>query len=311
MSNYVKQLEDQLSPESYVVAIRSIANWCNGNLISITGQRIKQRLLEKAPDEVPTIDTAAGEVQDEETRNEHVDEVGHTTGLTLVQRGDCYASIRECCYRIAEEKGWNGQFNKPATFVEYVGFRITRANSQDVTNEMIRQKMSMVMGMTLVDIRETIREGLRKTARKLESSREDLISADSDYVTDIDCEEAIHTLGFMQQMRMRISVINGFGNEARAKAKIILRPDLANSTLVDELAGYRHEMMKAMVKLDEALDTFEERHRDQIEKELAGRPGPQVAPGHASMLRLFKEQVAEELAMRKEILREEMAKKAA
>jgi hypothetical protein len=60
-TSYINDLENNLSNESFKQSVRIITNWCHGNLMSISKQRLNNMRLRGNPDIGSTVDSASDE----------------------------------------------------------------------------------------------------------------------------------------------------------------------------------------------------------------------------------------------------------
>lgn len=283
--NYLNRLKDDLSKEGYINALKTLANWANGNLMNISRMRLNNIKQHNNPDYV-TADTPAGEVSDEFNRQDHTHEVGHVTGLTLTKRGDCFASIRKACMDAAEDIQVQG-FDKPRTFAEYIESRITGIRSQVPTKEAIAKTMQDLMGMTEDEVKAHLIKSNEIQAGELENNKAAVIAEDSAYEDDIDFEEAVHSLRTIDNHRMRTKVIDGLLYEVDR-----LMDTLKKYPNYEELMTKRHLLLGDAMIAENEMHEFEKDNAEKIRRETSGtnQEVVQITRGHQMRLDLFRQQ---------------------
>lgn len=253
----------ELSREGAILSIRSIANWANGNLMTISNIRLKNYAKTGDPD-VSTVDDKAGEPSDEHTQNERAAQSGGEQQLTLTQRGDCFASIREACFKVADAMNLQG-FDRPRGFGDYLDSRITGLRKSEPTKADIAAEVEASLGITEEEARAFLLSSYKEQATEIEKNKDDLIAEDGTYENDIDFEEAMHTLGAVAQHRVQVKLIGDVIRETQRIQKI--REKYPN---FEDLRTKRHLLLWDVVTLDDELKAFEKTHKVALDKELAG-----------------------------------------
>lgn len=255
-----------VSRESYIQALKTVANWCNGNLMAISRQRLNNIAQHGDPNYVPTVDTPAGEHRDEEDAADRANEVGHAPGLTLTQRGDLFASLRQCCIARAEELSGLTEFDWPRKFAEYIDARITGLRRLVPTEANIKAELANSIGITEQEAREFLIRSYAIQAGELEKAKEDLVSEDSSYETDIPEDEIFAALRRMDVHRMLVKVIDGLCYEVdRLQESRMKYPNF------QELQTKRHLLLSDAVILETELNKFYKENRSAIENELGDK----------------------------------------
>lgn len=295
-TSYINHLENNLSNESFKQSVRIITNWCHGNLMSISKQRLNNMRLRGNPDIGSTVDSTSGEctLREQEQEDMAIDAMGFTPPMSLTKRGDCFASIRNAMFVIAEEKGWTGQYDKPSSFRDYILYRVAQARAKTVTEAMVEAQLKVLLGMGKEEVKAMIQTGINKEAADLAGMADDIIAEDSSYETDIDYDEAIGSLGRMQELRLRVACINGFLNVVDSKAKVISRPNLSGSPLQAELIATRYLMLKEALLLEDEMSDFGKQYETHITNELGTSSWPCISAGHEARLKLTRMQLEEE-----------------
>lgn len=253
----------ELSREGAILAIRSITNWANGNLMTISSIRLRNYAKTGDPDR-STVDDQAGERSDEHAQNQRSAENGGEQQLTPTQRGDCFASIREACFRVADAMNLQG-FDRPRGLADYLDSRATGLRKSDPTKADIAAEMEASLGITEEEARAFLLSSYKEQAAEIEKNKDDLVAEDSTYETDIDFEEAMHTLGIVAQQRVQVKIIGDVIRETQRIQKI--REKYPN---FEDLRTKRHLLLWDVVTLDDELRAFEKAHKAAIDKELAG-----------------------------------------
>lgn len=293
--NLLKTIQDnvdqhKLSTETHVLAVRSIVNWCHGNLMMVSRQRLNNIKQNRDQNYEATVDTLAGEPSDLDTSQERTEGLGYAHRPTLVQRGECFASIRQACFNVAEEKGWMN-FDKPRNFNEYIESRITALHSREPTQAEVRAEMKNSLGMTEEEVKAWLIGSLRKQAEALEENREELSVEDNYYENDIEFEEAMNILGVLAQHRIRVKIIDALMFEV--DRLMIIRQSYPN---FDELLTKRHLLLLDAIWLSDELETFSRQHKQKITQALNESNVTMVMPttAHIQRLELTRRQLAAE-----------------
>jgi hypothetical protein len=253
----------ELSREGVILAIRSISNWANGNLMTISNIRLKNFAKTGDPDQ-SSQDDQAGEPGDEHAQNERSSENGGQHQLTLTQRGDCFASIRETCFKLADAMNLQG-FDRPRGLGDYLEARATGLRKSEPSKADIQAEVEASLGITEEEARAFLLSSYKEQAAEIEKNKDDLVAEDSTYETDIDFEEAMHTLGIVAQHRVQVKIIGDVIRETQRIQKI--REKYPN---FEDLRTKRHLLLWDVITLDDQFRTFEKAHKAALDKELAG-----------------------------------------
>jgi len=296
--NYLNHLvnecdENRISQSALVTAIRSIANLCHGNLQTISSVRLAN--IEKRGDAdltramvEGTMDHPAGEPGDEGAEIERSAELGFAHRLTVTQRGDCFASIREACFNLAAERGFTG-FDAPRNFKDYLEGRVARLRTGAVSEADIAVIQKKMLGYDRDQAKAFALKSNKARAEELEKNADAVIAEDSSYETDIDFEEACGSLGWLFQQRMRVKVIDGIMYEVKRIDKV-----LENHTTFEALIAKRNDLSLDALVLENELKQFERTYRTSINKEMGetGWTPSVVDPEHQSKMNYTRKLIA-------------------
>jgi hypothetical protein len=273
--SYLEKLEADLSIEGYELALRAITNWCNGNLIAVTKQRLANIEAHDNPDGLPVDEDVSQAMPNE-------------PAMPPTKRGSIFASIREACFKVAEEKGLEG-YSKPRTFSEYIDSRMTQLRSSVPDEVAIRTEMNSI-GTTYDEARRFLMESYKIQAAELEKSRDDLVAEDTSYDSDIDFDEALDSLPAHQQHRLRVKLIDSFLYECERLQKQRTRfPNF------EDLRTKRELLMSDAIILEADMHKFEKENEQKLRKELLGSTRELIKPtrAHINTLQLAKRQIKE------------------
>lgn len=266
--NYLTKLQalmddNKLSREGFILALRSLTNWCNGNLMTISQMRLANLAKRGDPDlGASPADEPAGEPSDEHTQNERAAETGHEQRQTLTQRGDCFASVRQACYEAAEELRLTG-YDRPRNMAEYLDGRATGLRKAVPSKEDIAIEQRNSLGISEDEAREFLIASNKAQAAKIEQSKEDVVAEDGTYENDIDMEEALSLLGAVAQHRLRIKILSDVIRETKRLQEI--RKEYPT---FEDLRTKRHLLLWDVITFDQELREFDKAHKAGIDKEL-------------------------------------------
>ena len=298
MHNYLEHMKDVLSVEGYIQSLKTVANWCNGNIMAISKQRLKS--MSNDPEHLAD--------KDEEIQRERSHELGFKTGVTLVERGSIFASIRRSCIDAAEDLASGRQmaeFDYPRNFKDYIESRITGFRRQLPTPENIKLEMANTIGITEEEAKNFLIKSYGEQAAMLEAEKDDLIAEDGTYDEGMDIEQAISKLPCMTQHRLRTKVIDGLMYEVdRLQATRTKYPNF------EDLRTKRDLLLRDALMVEDELKVFGKAYDKDITEEL----GDQFmltwpTKGHQSRMDLTRKQL-KEVAEAKARLEIEMKKAA-
>ena len=310
MKSYLEKMAEKVDPSVFVLMARTATNWCHGTLMNLTDRRTKLREMQKAEGEQSTVDTEAHNMDDdEETQRDRAHELGfQLSGLEMLRRGECFASMRRYCFELADEKGWEDR-NKPRGFEDYIASRIKGMASQDITESDIKREMRASLGITADEARQFLVSSKRKQIGLFLERKANWIAEDGSYSTELDPDDALSTLGILDEHRLRTKLLDGLCFEASRIQKA--REGYPNW---DKLRDQRTLIVLEALKLQDELVEFEKSNSVAIKKALEANPNAaytQIQEKHRVMLKLARDMRDEDVRLRKEIIREQMAEEAA
>lgn len=285
--------ENRISKAALITAVRSVTNLCHGNLQTISSVRLAN--IEKRGDADTTramvegtMDQPAGELNDEVIANERAVEQGFNSRLTVTQRGDCFASIRQACFDLAQERGFTG-YDEPRNFKDYLEGRISRLKTGSVSAADIDAVQKRMLGYSKEQAKAFAEKVNNARAENLEKNAEAVLAEDSSYETDIDFEEACGLLGWLFQQRMRVKVIDGIMYEVKRIDAVLL-----DHPTFQELIDKRNILVLDALVLENELKVFEKTHRATINKELSetGWTPTTIARDHQNAMDYTRRMVA-------------------
>lgn len=273
MDKFFRDLEKDLTPIGFNQAVKIMANWCNGNLMAITTMRL---LNEEKPvsrnNEVPTMDSPQYEPEDSKLKPDNIGIEVVTEAQKRMRRGDCFASIRKACIDIGIERNWQVmQYYQINNFKEYLTFRIQNQRNATVTPEELQTMADIYEGMPEEDIEYATKLGSKKKVAKMELSKEDLISHDSDYESNMDFEEAMSSLGILEEHRVRVKFVeNTYLTIRRTGVNAI-----ANNNYQELQEKYRDLVDDVLILMDQ-LEKFEEVNDEKMDQAIERETIPRV-----------------------------------
>jgi hypothetical protein len=282
---FTKNYEEMLDPISFVQVVRATANWCNGNLMSISRQRLRdQRIKEiedRAENENSTVDTDVEREYDPTNSTE----LGFVEPLSLMKRGDCFASIRQAAFNIALEKNWKG-FDVPRDMKGYMENRIRTTRLHVPSQAEIRNKSAGELVMDEAEAKAWLIESYAKQAALLEQDSLSIITEDNAYETSIDPEEALSKLGIGQEYRLRIKFIDSLMYE-------YYRMEDMRQRYGDKFANAKEKGDMFLIDADTLSEDFkvwEKSHQQEIHKYYEDREMiiPEIAERHRLLLRKYR-----------------------
>lgn len=263
---HLKILGEILSPDGKIVALRSLANWCNGRLISISSMRNRNRVNTGDPDVFKTtVANAVAEGEDPTTdRTEDAREAqferdlraeqGLTQLPSLTKQGDLVVTLYRACVEALESLGvTEGKWDYPLTFPAYVENRIKRMGTQLPTPGQILQK-SRVLLCDQQTAKEHLIAANKLRAAELEAEQGNLVASYSDYEPAEETENVSDLFTIVEQHGMYITCLNGLVGEADRilRQTLVGRywPDMENKRFV--LLGDASLLKVEMHKFDHA-----------------------------------------------------------
>lgn len=298
--NYLQLLENMkeeghMGKAGFIVALRSIANWANGNIKNISEMRANN-LAKRGDADAFTVDTQVGEENDEHLQNERSTENGGEQQLPLTQRGDCFASIRRAVLDVGEElrlEGWD----KPHTMERYLDALAQGKRKGVPSASDIARVKADVLGVTNEEAKKLAEDAIKDDIAKLEASRETVLAEDSTYDDSMDFEEAICTLGILAQHRVQVKVVSDLVREI-----VRLGPLIVKNRGFQELKDKQRMFGYEAIALEKIMLAFERTQRAAIDKEILGTNRTVVVLDNKlqGSLDRVKKQIAEERAEEEE-----------
>lgn len=274
---YLDKLKTDLQPSAYKTALRSINNWCNGSMMTISS--IREANMKRFEQEDPPTNNDAG----------------HEIVMPLRKQGSLFASMRAECMKRSEEMRLES-WEKLQTFAEYVDFRIIAARSRAPSDEEIDQEVEETLGATRESIETAMLASYRSQALRLESQKNNVIAADSDYDDSIDFEQAECSMPVRLQHRMRVKVLDDIMRRCASLLNNAIK--FKGQALEQTLKGEREEMLADALKVEDDMNVFERQHKAELDKEIIGTTRMMIYPtrDHLDLLEMVRKQFAKRKA---------------
>lgn len=284
--NLITLLENSLSREGFISGLKSMANYCNSQLMTISRMRLNNIAKHGDADYV-TMDDKAGEAGDEHAQNEMAENTGKAFQLPLTKRGDIFASIRRACIEAIDGMSGLTEFDKPQEFPAYMESRITGLRSRAPTPENIQTMMNVLRGMTEDEVKFHLTQSYALQAGQLEEGKLEIIAEDGSYDDTIDFEEAIGSLRKMDQYRLRIKITDGLLYEVDRLMKSIMR-----FPTYTDLITKREVLLGDADIAEQELNDFEKANKSQLRTELeeSNQELNSITRDHQNRLTLYRRQ---------------------
>ncbi len=265
--SYITDLKGMVGTRSYIVCIRGIANWANGNLMGIARNLGKiDEMLKANPEDPTTMDTPAGEKSDERLQNERNREQGLKEQMLLNERGDIFASIHQYCVECANDIASGRtmtEFDFPRTFEAYIDNMVSNTR---VNENVVQQELDASPGRMREDVVELLLRAQAESAGKLAEEKAKLVSVVSGFDDSMDIDEAIGSLPRVTQHRMRSKVVDVMMYDVTRME--LTRSKYPNGPLAIQLRTDGYEMTKDAIVVDTEMHKFAEHSKAKIELEI-------------------------------------------